>query len=160
MKCVTTGFCLSILSASLLVGQTPPSSAAFQLADVHVSAPGTTLKLQHLPGRIDIYGATMVDLIAEAWQVDRTIIAGGPPWLNARKFDIIAKAAPGSSPAAIQEMLRNLLADRFKLVAHNESQDLPVYVLTVGPKGPKMDPAAGFGRHIVNRIAPPQPASR
>jgi uncharacterized protein (TIGR03435 family) len=152
MKHVITGCCLSILSANLLVGQTAPPAPAFELADIHVSAPGTALKLQHLPGRLEIHGATMLDLIAEAWQVDRSIIVGGPSWLNTDKFDVIAKAPSGSSPAAIQEMLRNLLADRFKLVARSDNHDSPVYLLTVGPKGPKMDPAAGRGRSIVNRV--------
>ena len=61
-------------------------------------------------------------------------LAGGPAWLNANHFDLVAKApvnladalaapAPGTGggPSVRQLMLQALLADRFKLVVHTEN---------------------------------------
>ena len=39
-------------------------------------------------------------------------------------------------------MLRNLLADRFKLVVHREKKEMPVYELTVARNGPKFRESA------------------
>ena len=43
-------------------------------------------------------------------------------------------------------MLRALLADRFKLAAHNESRELPIYALVKarsdGKLGPELRPSA------------------
>ena len=40
-------------------------------------------------------------------------------------------------------MLQSLLTDRFGLKVHKETKQLPVYVLTVGKKGPKLKAGAG-----------------
>jgi uncharacterized protein (TIGR03435 family) len=38
-------------------------------------------------------------------------------------------------------MLQALLADRFKLVIHGETKEIPVYALVVGKGGPKLQKA-------------------
>jgi uncharacterized protein (TIGR03435 family) len=42
-------------------------------------------------------------------------------------------------------MLRMLLAERFQLKVHMESQNLPVYALVVASSGSKLKPATGAG---------------
>ena len=42
-------------------------------------------------------------------------------------------------------MLRGLLADRFKLVVHNDTKNLPAFVLSVGKGGPKLKESDGSG---------------
>src|SRR5262249_39437042 len=44
-------------------------------------------------------------------------------------------------PPKVQMMMRTLLAERFKLVVHRESRDVPVYALTVGRGGAKLPPS-------------------
>lgn len=39
-------------------------------------------------------------------------------------------------------MLCILLADRFKMAAHHETREMPVYALIVGRNGPKLKPSA------------------
>jgi len=73
-------------------------------------------------------------------------VSGGIQWLpggrlSAESFDINAKAAEevrsipnGLSPIQMQ-MLRTLLADRFKLATHTEMREPPIYALMARPDG-------------------------
>jgi bla regulator protein blaR1 len=56
-------------------------------------------------------------------------IAGGPEWLDADKFDIVATTGGATEPAQMRLMIQRMLAERFKLVAHWETRELPVYLL-------------------------------
>ncbi len=81
----------------------------------------------------------MVDLVAAAYGVETDYVLGGPSWLERDRFDVIAKAPATTSKETVKLMLQTLLADRFKLVVHNDSKALPAYVLSVGKGGkPKL----------------------
>jgi uncharacterized protein (TIGR03435 family) len=57
-------------------------------------------------------------------------------------YSIAAKAEnPDTSDSGeqIREMLRTLLAERFKFAAHRETKQLPVYSLVLGKGGSKME---------------------
>ncbi len=82
-------------------------------------------------GKLDLAGA-------------KTRVEKGPAWMYSDLYAIEAKAeiVPGQ-PAPGQgtmqgPMLRALLADRFKLQVHRETRLVPVYALTVGKDGPKL----------------------
>jgi uncharacterized protein (TIGR03435 family) len=159
MKRAIAGFGLVTLLSSLLLGQSTKKPTAFEVADVHVSPPGTNqTDGGFMPGgRAEIRGATMLDLISDAYGVDAKMVVGGPSWLNSDRFDIIAKAQHGvTSGEALQEMLKNLLAERFKLVVREEKKEMPVYVLTVGKKGAKL-PAASISPPLAGGCLPPGP---
>jgi uncharacterized protein (TIGR03435 family) len=74
-------------------------------------------------------------------------IDSAPEWIDSDRFDILAKAPLGATEwrGHSTEMLRSLLADRFKLVAHLGSRELPVYALVVtrpvGSPGLRMAPS-------------------
>ena len=61
---------------------------------------------------------------------------GGPDWIDSERFNVEAKAAnefPAGldSPSAPRRMmLQALLADRFKLRVHHETQEGNIYALT------------------------------
>jgi len=70
-----------------------------------------------------------------------------PDWSLREKYDIEARApanavAPGLSASEarsrMQQMIRGLLADRFKLVMRVENKTMSVYALTVASGGPKL----------------------
>jgi uncharacterized protein (TIGR03435 family) len=78
-------------------------------------------------------------------------LVGMPDWTRQERFDIVARigeqdAAAWQDPAKQKEMLhammRQLLAERFKLVVHREMREKPSFVLVVGKNGPKLKPAA------------------
>jgi uncharacterized protein (TIGR03435 family) len=73
-------------------------------------------------------------------------LAGGPPQLLAAKYDITAKAPVAIIPRKdLPQLLRTLLADRFKLKTHTETRELPIYDLVLarsdGRLGPDLRPS-------------------
>ncbi len=57
------------------------------------------------------------------------------------RFDYIARVPAGTTREQFQAMLRNLLAERFKLKYHLEQKEMPVYELAAANGGPKMKEA-------------------
>jgi uncharacterized protein (TIGR03435 family) len=129
-----------ILLAHVAIGQSPAARLAFVKANLDVSAPGTREEGGFLPeGRFECRGVTLLKLISMAYGVNQNQVVGGPDWLPTNRFDVVARAPAGkTSQPEVLEMLRTLLADRFGLTIDPEQQDIPVYLLTLGPKGLKM----------------------
>jgi len=95
--------------------------------------------LTHNPGgRLNASNATLKMLILLAYQVMPYQLSGGPGWLDSDGFDIDAKSAPGATPAQFRQMVQALLADRFQLRVHQETKELPIYLLVVGKHGSKL----------------------
>jgi uncharacterized protein (TIGR03435 family) len=100
-------------------------------------------------------GYTVMVLIRSAFGVNVDYqIADAPAWLNSRdeKYDVEArmdssvadalkKLSPEERKAARRQMLLRLLADRFKLVYHTETRELPIYTLVIGKNGSKLHEA-------------------
>jgi bla regulator protein BlaR1 len=71
-------------------------------------------------------------------------VSGGPAWVGSALYEINAKAAgPESRSMMNGPMLQALLEDRFKLKAHHETREVPVYKLTVAGSGAKLEPFKG-----------------
>jgi uncharacterized protein (TIGR03435 family) len=64
----------------------------------------------------------------------------GPGWLRTEFYDIEAKLPPGTGREQAKEMLRNLLVERFRLTYHWEMKEMPIYVMSVGEHGSKLQP--------------------
>jgi uncharacterized protein (TIGR03435 family) len=84
------------------------------------------------------------------YEKDRTV--GAPAWASSEFYNIEAKMDTSTTDAfhkltkeqrslAFQQMLQSLMADRFKLVVHHETRDLPVYLLVVAKGRPKLQDA-------------------
>jgi uncharacterized protein (TIGR03435 family) len=74
-----------------------------------------------------------------------------PDWTFHERYDIEAKAPANAVPPGprdsdmrrrIQQMIRAVLADRFRLVMRIENKTMPVYALTVASGGPKLQKSA------------------
>jgi uncharacterized protein (TIGR03435 family) len=88
---------------------------------------------------------TVRGLIREAYGIRIYPAPRGPDALSTVRYDVIATAPPGTSKEQITLMLQSLLAARFKLVAHRETKELPIYVLVVGKSGPRFRAVAYDG---------------
>ena len=68
-------------------------------------------------------------------------MVGLPDWANNERYTIAAKAPDGTPPNAVPAMLINLLKDRFKLMTHAESREMPAFDLVLarndGRPGPQ-----------------------
>ena len=151
-----------------LLGQSPAGGATvsqaptFEVASVkpNNSGDGRVAIIGQPGGRITMTNVPLRLMIRNAYRVQDSQIVGGPDWLNTARFDVAAKA-DGNAPADdMQSMMRALLAERFKLVTHNESRELPVYALVPartdarpGPQLKKSNADCGAGRGS----APPAP---
>ena len=88
-------------------------------------------------------------------------IVGEPEWVGrgpaGDRFDVEGKTGAAASRAELAQMLRALLADRFKLATHVESRPQKLYALVVarGDRrlGPGLRPAAGDCATLTARAA-------
>jgi uncharacterized protein (TIGR03435 family) len=187
VKSLRTAALVASLAVGALAAQAPqdppPGGWAFEVASIKPNNSGDgRVMMQTQPGQFRATNITLRLLIRNAYQLQDFQISGGPNWMASDHFDLIAKMpegfqptpgppAPGSGPGPIQLMLRALLADRFKLAAHNETKDSSIYALIVARSDGKLGPqikksetdcaaifAAGRGRGPVPPPpGPPQP---
>jgi uncharacterized protein (TIGR03435 family) len=75
----------------------------------------------------------------------QAIQVSGPGWMDSSHYDVVAKASGPVSNQQLRQMLQTLLAQRFNLVFHRETKEMPAYVVTVGKNGHKMKQSEGEG---------------
>ncbi len=88
-------------------------------------------------GRYTRGGDTLKALVQFAWRLRDFQVIGGPGWIDSDQFFIEAKGDPAATPEQCLAMMQSLLEDRFRLAAHKEMRQLPIYSLVVAPGGPK-----------------------
>jgi uncharacterized protein (TIGR03435 family) len=121
-------------------GQT--TATAFEVASIkpNTSDSGNS-SIHTTKGQIMMENVTLKQCIEMAFDV-RDFTFSGPAWLDTVRFDIVAKPPAGTPSSQLMPMLQSLLADRFRLVVHRESNVVPAYALLVGKKGAKVEPVA------------------
>jgi len=130
-----------------ILGQAPAPRPAFDVASIQVSTrqqPGMRGGLLR-GNRYEIRNANMVDLIRTAYNVTQPErISGGPSWLEWNRFDIAALAPENTPPERVREMLKTLLAERFKLVVREDMAATTALALRVkGAHKMRETPASG-----------------
>jgi len=141
-----------------------PANPSFEVASIKPNRSGTNQRQFNVEpnGRFTAINVPLYDLIRIAYaepgpdgllgplppnrlSVAKTW-AGGAAALQSDKFDVIATTDAGSSQEQVFLMLRALLAERFKLVVHRDTQDLPIYALVMARKdgrlGPRLRPSS------------------
>ena len=143
-----------IALAALVVGSsvvgfaqqgTPPGNAAsptlaFEAASIKLNAGPPFIRSGFLPGGRYSITARVSQLLATAYpDVDRELI-GAPDWVNRDSYDVIATAGRDATRAEMQEMIKALLIERFKLQAHVETRELPVFSLVLAREDGRLGP--------------------
>lgn len=137
---------LMLTIATSMSAQTPTATPpAFEVASIRAVTPNhDTLSFPSFPAvQFTAENMSLKILIAIAYGISDDRIAGEPGWLDSAYFTINAKPE-GDAPLTekqYQPLLQQLLQQRFKLVAHHETRELPGYVLVVAKGGPKLTPA-------------------
>jgi uncharacterized protein (TIGR03435 family) len=161
-RCVPVATAVGALAAIAMVGgaiesrvraQSPQTPApTFEVASIkpNNSGDGRVMMQQQPGGRFTATNIPLRLLIRNAYQLQDFQIVGAPSWINSERYDIVAKAEDGTPPETpsldrtgpnrIQLMIRSLLAERFQLVAHDETRELPIYALVVARSDGKLGP--------------------
>ena len=72
---------------------------------------------------------------------DFAAIEGAPSWMQRESFDVDARAGIQSvTPVQLEMMLRNLLAERFRMTTHVETRTMKVYDLVVRRADSRLGP--------------------
>jgi uncharacterized protein (TIGR03435 family) len=127
----------AILLFAHLANAQVPSSPTFEVASVKPSSGGSPLPRFDLPpvGDIRIVNGELRLIIMAAYGIQpemvKLLLVGAADKVLAEKYDITAKASPGSKPGDNLLMLRTLLETRFALRSHTERRKMPVYELKV-----------------------------
>ena len=154
----------AVLFVTAVVCAAPIGSAqdpAFEVAAIKPTSPddrsGRFLTMQGAHQFV-VRGYTLKFMVAAAYDLPTRVIAGGPPWADSDRYDVVASTPGDRRPTLDQQMamLRTMLAERFKLAVHRESRELPVYVLTVAKRGAKLDTSTAVDQQpvLVNRLFP------
>jgi uncharacterized protein (TIGR03435 family) len=148
-------FCTGVaLQSGSLAAQATPKKLTFDVATIKPSPPLDRAKLAadlqagKMPrlgprvtaSRADYIYMPLRDIIALAYGM-RNYQVSGPDWMKTERFDIEATMPEGASKDDAPAMLRSLLADRFKLSAHKETQEQKVLALLAGKNGAKLKPS-------------------
>ena len=153
----------TLLAVPMSLGQAGPSPASapasaanapsaatmtFEVATVRASAPMSADQAMgaravgrlgaHLDGmRAQYTYMTLKALIIYAYKL-RPDQVSGSDWMAKDRFDIVARLPEGSTKEDAPAMLKALLHDRFKLEAHLETSEHPVYALVIAKGGAKL----------------------
>ncbi len=113
-------------------------SQSFEVASIRAvegeGRRGPFESIQVSPGSLTMRAVRFRTAVAWAYEV-RDFQVTGPDWMEQLAFDIIAKSGEAAKEPELRRMLRDLLAERFKLEAHQEKKETPAFVLTVGKNG-------------------------
>jgi uncharacterized protein (TIGR03435 family) len=117
------------------------------------------------PGRLELPCATLQNMIQQAYgtfadgatiNLQQLRTEGGPSWMQSDHYSVSAKAeGPARTEMLAGPMLRSLLEERFQLKTHRETRELPVYAMTVGKGGLKMQRLADGACTPIDLAHPP-----
>jgi len=147
--------CIGVLATiGSLWSQTPPAQKlSFEVTSVKPNKSGSDgSRLGIRPnGYFFATNASLKSLIVQAYRILDFQVSGGPSWIEGDRFDVEARAEPGSISAAtgppdpnrpdtMSLMIQSLLEDRFQLKLHKETrEEVPVFALVIDKGGAKLE---------------------
>lgn len=138
-----------LLAARFYALGQPYEKEQFEVVSIKPSAPpGTgrmTVGCHGGPGTDDpsllvCQNWDLANLVSIAYHLDFFHVVT-PGWMHDARFDIRAKVPVGATREQFASMWQNMLAERFKLIAHREMKESQTYDLVVAKGGPKLQPS-------------------
>jgi uncharacterized protein (TIGR03435 family) len=133
MERITLGAAV-VAAGSLLAAQSKPAERAFARASVSLNTTGEAMAYpisMQPPGHFVVKNYRLRTLIEHAYQLRPAQVVGGPDWMNNDRYDIDADSDTPASPDETWLMVRQLLADKFKLKMNVESHEQSAFVLVM-----------------------------
>jgi bla regulator protein BlaR1 len=130
-----------VIISPLIVTAAPQAAFAqtrkFEVASIKLNKSGRVgwdgFNISH--GNFNVANASLQMLVTGAFHLQNAQLSGGPSWFTVDRFDISAKGDQGASRREVLQMLQALLMERFGLVVHRETKDLPIYALVPTKNG-------------------------
>ena len=151
LRFVRALFCASALLGVVLAAdaqESQPARLTFDVVSVKRSAPaGGGSIVGDGRGQYQAINVPVRVTLTNAWNLRDHQLVGAPDWLARDRFDIVAKEPEGTfTDEQRRLMMQALLRDRFKLQAHLETREMPLYNLVLhradGRLGPDLKPTA------------------
>jgi uncharacterized protein (TIGR03435 family) len=145
---IALGLCLQ----GAALAQKSAKRAEFEAASVKQAAPASSPSASETKAsgaesisitadRASYEAVTLKQLLMSAYDLKPSQISG-PAWIETERYDVVARIPAGAAKEDVPAMLQHLLADRFQISQHTEKIDEPIYVLGIGPTGPKLKPSS------------------
>ena len=118
---------------------------AFEVAAIKPSDPRESANGFHAEGRqVSIANQSVAKMVMFAYAVQQSQVVNLPEWASTTRYDVSGVPDLEGAPNLVQlrEMIQKLLFDRFGLVLHRETRELPVYAITLAKGGAKLTSAA------------------
>ncbi|HVV44295.1 MAG TPA: TIGR03435 family protein [Bryobacteraceae bacterium] len=96
-------------------------------------------------GRFAARGYTLKLLIQQAWEIKGFQILGGPGWLDVDRYDVQARGRANATRHEVNQMLQNLLVDRFALKLHPVQKEMQGFELEIAGDQSKLTPSQATG---------------
>src|SRR5579872_3889857 len=135
-----------LIFAAIGAAQNDPASTTpspkFDVASIKPAAPDARgMFVRPMPGgHVKVTNMTLQMLIEIAYRLQPFQITGASGWMESVHYDIDAKPDSPTQQSDWRVMLQGLLADRFQLVFHRETKELPIYALVLAHKDGKLGP--------------------
>jgi uncharacterized protein (TIGR03435 family) len=130
-----------MLAAATAATAQTKESPTFEVASIRPSADGPPAPgaagVQITQERVHFAYLSLRDYLTIAYGVPPQRVTA-PEWINSARFDVSATFPGGSTSEQFPVLVKNLLRDRFKLQAHLEKRESPVYALEIAPTGLKL----------------------
>jgi uncharacterized protein (TIGR03435 family) len=122
----------------LLAGALLAQTASFDVASIKPSnAPPGSSGIDSDKGFLRAYNVTLKHCISVAYALPEAQISGGPKWMDELRFDITAKTEHQPAGVSTVSMLQGLMADRFHLALHRQTETVSGYSLAIAKGGIK-----------------------
>jgi uncharacterized protein (TIGR03435 family) len=128
------GSCAALAFAVAVVTTPHAQDAArleFDVASIKRASADVTLRSGFIPtaGRFVAESVTAQSLIAFAFRDTADEVTGAPAWARSDRYNVTATLPRKATVSETALMLRNLLVDRFQLIAHIETRQRDVLAL-------------------------------
>jgi uncharacterized protein (TIGR03435 family) len=148
----------------------PSTDYKYEVASIKAVQPGMVIRqtYQNTPHEFIASYVSVQALVRNAYRLEDNQIFGAPNWLDSDLYEIHAKTSDSVAEKleklsqdergdAYQEMLKALLAERFRLTIHRETKEMPIYELSIAKDGIKLQEAKPGDTYATGIMGPSGP---
>ena len=121
-------------------GQPVDPNTRFEVVSIKAGEGSGLVTMRSTPGHFEALNVPLGLLLRQALQKSDFQIVGLAGWADTERYSIRATAPESVPLTASTTMLRNVLKDRFQLVTHVETRELPIFNLVIARTDGRLGP--------------------